>query len=130
MLDSAMFGYSTNSGSSASGESQRRLKDSARAAGASKRTEREVQFLEDRFERLSLVCMAMWSLMQDKTNVTEAELLERVQTIDLMDGRVDGKATKVGVVKCHQCDRPMSERHLRCIYCGAEKRASSAFDRV
>ncbi|MBB6428374.1 hypothetical protein HNQ40_000180 [Algisphaera agarilytica] len=130
MLDSAMFGYSTHSGSSSSGESQRRMKDKVREAGASRRTQRDVQFLEDRFERLSLVCMAMWSLLQDKTNLTEQDLLDRVQTIDLMDGQADGKATKVGVVKCHKCSRPMSERHMRCIYCGAEKRASSAFDRV
>ncbi len=128
MLDAAMFGYHHQE-SDQSAESKRMMAQ-ARAAGSSKRTERDVQFLEDRFERLSLVCMAMWSLLQDKTGATEEDLLERVHTIDMMDGRVDGKATKVGVVQCHKCDRPMSERHLRCIYCGADKRASSAFDRV
>lgn len=129
MLDSAMFGYSRHQDTAQARESERRVAQ-ARAAGRSKRTDREVQFLEDRFERLSLVCMAMWSLLQDKTGATEADLLERVQTIDLMDGRIDGKATKVGVVKCVKCDRPMSDRHLKCIYCGAEKQTSSAFDRV
>ena len=128
MLDSAMFGYKHSTAQSASDST--RLQTEIQSSSSSRKTQREVQFLEDRFERLSLVCMAMWSLMQDKTDVTEADLLERVQTIDLMDGQADGKATKVGVVKCHACGRPMSERHLRCIYCGAEKWASSAFDRV
>ncbi|MEO0515232.1 MAG: hypothetical protein AAF086_08060 [Planctomycetota bacterium] len=128
MLDSAMFGYKHTTGQHAPDST--RLQNEVRASASSRKTQREVQFLEDRFERLSLVCMAMWSLLQDKTNATEAELLERVQTIDLMDGRIDGKATKVGVVKCVKCDRPMSDRHMRCIYCGAEKQASSAFDRV
>lgn len=128
MIDSAMFGYSHDGspGSDISAD----LRAEARAAGSSKRTQREVKYLEDRFERLSLVCMAMWSLMQDKTDVTERDLLDRVQAIDLMDGRVDGKAKRMGVVKCGKCTRPMSDRHLRCIYCGADKPASSAFDRV
>ncbi|MEM9884031.1 MAG: hypothetical protein AAF800_14050, partial [Planctomycetota bacterium] len=85
MLNSAMFGYSRSGGGSG-----------PRAGGgaSSRRTQREVQYLEDRFERLSLVCMAMWSLLQDKTDLTEADLLERVQTIDLMDGQADAKAGK------------------------------------
>ncbi|MEO1235340.1 MAG: hypothetical protein AAFX76_00985 [Planctomycetota bacterium] len=120
----AMFGYARAQSASASASM------SGEARTESRRTARDVQFLEDRFERLSLVCMAMWSLIQDKTDLTEADLLERVQTIDLMDGQADGKAGKAGVVKCGACDRPMSERHLRCIYCGADKPAGSAFDRV
>ena len=128
MLNSAMFGYQHSTGQD--GPDSTKLQNEIAASAASRKTQREVQFLEDRFERLSLVCMAMWSLLQDKTGVTEAELLDRVKTLDLMDGRLDGKATKVGVVKCSKCDRPMSERHLRCIYCGAEKPAGSAFDRV
>ncbi|QQE11863.1 hypothetical protein JD969_20695 [Planctomycetota bacterium] len=85
--------------------------------------------LEDRIDRLSLVCMAMWSLLQDKTNLTEADLLERVRAIDLMDGVEDGKATKT-ISKCQSCGRTMSQRHQRCLYCGAEKLASSAFDKI
>ena len=89
-----------------------------------------MQYLEDRFERLSLVCMAMWSLLQDKTNLTEQDLLDRVQAIDLMDGQRDAKAATAGVSRCRKCDRPMAARHLRCIYCGADKPAGSAFDRI
>lgn len=128
MIDSAMFGY--KSGGSTGSEMSANIRAEARAGGANSRGAREVQYLEDRFERLSLVCMAMWSLLQDKTDLSEDDLMQRVQAIDLMDGRQDGKATKVGVVKCGSCDRPMSERHMRCIYCGADKSAGSAFDRV
>lgn len=128
MLDSAMFGYSH--GGSTGGEMGARMHAEAGAGASAKRAQRDVQYLEDRFERLSLVCMAMWSLLQDKTNLTEQDLLDRVQTIDLMDGVADAKVGKTGVVKCVKCARPMSERHLRCIYCGADKPAGSAFDRV
>ncbi|MEL7088300.1 MAG: hypothetical protein AAGL98_07635 [Planctomycetota bacterium] len=123
-----MFGYQHSSAQDSSDST--RLQNEIRSSSSSRKTQREVQFLEDRFERLSLVCMAMWSLLQDKTDLTEQDLLDRVQTIDLMDGVSDAKAGRTGVVKCVKCTRPMSERHLRCIYCGADKPAGSAFDRV
>lgn len=89
----------------------------------------DVALLEDRVERLTLVCMAMWSLLQDKTNLTEQDLSERVEVIDMMDGNPDGKASRT-VKKCHSCGRPMSMRHRRCLYCGADKLHTSAFDAV
>ena len=87
----------------------------------------DVRYLEDRVDRLSLICMAMWSLIQDKTSLTEQELIDRVKMIDLMDGVEDGKATRT-VSQCTKCDRPMNPRHKKCIYCGHEKLISSAFD--
>jgi hypothetical protein len=87
------------------------------------------RLLEDRLERLALICMAMWSLVQSETNLTEEDLLERVREIDMMDGTADGKITRQ-VVRCSKCDRPMSSRHTRCIYCGSENLVASAFDTV
>ena len=87
----------------------------------------DLRYLEDRVDRLSLICMAMWSLLQDKTKLTEEDLIERVKMLDLMDGQEDGKATRT-VSKCSRCDRPMNARHKKCIYCGHEKLISSAFD--
>ena len=85
--------------------------------------------LEDRFERLSLICMAMWTLIQSETNLTEEDLLRRVGEIDLMDGSADGRITR-SVTRCGRCDRPMSSRHTRCIYCGSEQLTASVFDTV
>jgi len=85
--------------------------------------------VEDRLERLTLVCMALWSLLQDKTNLTEQDLLDRVKLIDGIDGNPDGKATR-GVRSCPKCHRTMSPRHRKCLYCGAQEMVSSAFDTV
>jgi hypothetical protein len=87
------------------------------------------RLLEDRLERLALICMAMWSLIQSQTDLTEDDLLERVREIDLMDGVADGKITHQ-VCRCGTCDRPVSSRHTRCIYCGSEQLIASAFDSV
>lgn len=88
---------------------------------------RSTREIEDKLEKLTLVCMAMWSLLQDKTGVTEEQLLERVKTLDLMDGVLDGKAT-TSVATCPKCKRTMSPRHRRCLYCGYSKLVKSAFD--
>jgi len=121
MINPRIFGY---------GESVNSIY-SARDASAAESTARsakdDTHRLDDRLDRLSLVCLAMWSLIQDKTNVTEQDLLDRVKTLDLMDGVEDGKVTRT-VAKCSKCDRVMSTRHRRCLYCGAGKLIESAFD--
>ena len=125
MINPLMFGAA----GSGSGVSASAAGDAARARSAAGSAKRDVSYLEDRLERLSLVCMAMWSLLQDKTKLSEEDLLERVKMIDLMDGVEDGKATR-GAQKCHACNRVMSARHRKCLYCGAEKLAQSAFDAI
>lgn len=90
---------------------------------------RAAQQLEERVDKLIIICTAMWSLIQDKTSLTEKDLIDRVEAIDAADNVVDGKVTR-GVLRCHACNRAMSPRHNRCIFCGADRPVSSAFDRV
>ncbi len=91
------------------------------------RAHNDAQHIEQRLDRLVLANMAMWSLLQEKTGLTEQDLLDRVQEIDLADGQADGKAGKPPV-KCGECGRMMSPRHKRCLYCSAERQDYSAFD--
>ncbi|MGC9454759.1 MAG: hypothetical protein ACP5HU_07825 [Phycisphaerae bacterium] len=79
----------------------------------------ELKRVEDKLEKLTLVCMAMWSLLSEKTDLTEDQLTERVRQIDMQDGTSDGKVTR-SMKQCPQCGRTMSARHARCLYCGAE----------
>jgi hypothetical protein len=83
--------------------------------------------LEQRLEQLTLACMAMWSLLREKTNLTEEDLMQRVKQIDLADGQEDGKV-RTQTVQCPQCNRTMSRRHDKCIYCGSAKPSATAFD--
>jgi hypothetical protein len=83
--------------------------------------------VDHRLSKLSLICMAMWSLLREKTGLTEEELLERVKQIDLLDGKVDGQITPQ-IARCGQCNRVMNLRHKKCIYCGHERLVLSAFD--
>ena len=123
MIDGTMFGYD---GNMSSNYASSQASSASSAANAASRT---AQQIEERHERLSLVCMAMWSLLMDKTNLTEQDLIERMKLLDTIDGSADGKATRT-VQKCTACNRTLSPRHQKCLYCGQEKLASSAFDLV
>ena len=128
MLDSLLFGSRHSHMIQARADAGARA-DAARARTQAGQANREAAANDDRLDRLSLVCMAMWSLLQEKTGLTEEDLLARVELLDLMDGEADGKAT-VRVRPCGSCDRPLGPRHRRCIYCGTERSAGSAFDAV
>jgi len=106
-----------------------RIDSSTPPASIPPETRASVAHLQERVDNLVLINMAMWSLLRDKANLTEDDLMEKVRQIDLMDGVEDGKVTK-HVVKCSQCERVMSPRHKRCMYCGAQRLDSTAFDSV
>ena len=115
----------------ASSRASREATDRAASASDAAREARyAASDVERRLDKLSMVCMAMWSILQEKVKVTEEDLMERVKQIDLMDGEVDGKMKKRELAKCSQCGRIMSPRHPHCIYCGADKLNVGAFDDV
>ena len=86
--------------------------------------------LEGRIDRLSMICCAMWTVLQAHTDVTDADLAQMVQELDLSDGCLDGKANVRQVSPCAACNRPVANRHARCLYCGAPRRARGPFDAV
>lgn len=126
MLGGMGLGYSA---ARATRESVTMAGTAARAsAKATSATAKFVQ-LEERVEKLLLVNMAMWELIQECTNLTEEDLACKVKEIDLRDGVADGKKTNV-VKLCPKCNRTMSPKHSRCLYCGAEDLAAGTFDGI
>ena len=89
----------------------------AEAKGTARRVGGNVKVLEDRFERMLLASEAMWTLMRDKLGVTDTELVQRINDIDLSDGRLDGKVRKTAV-SCPSCGRTIARRFAKCMYCG------------
>ena len=100
-----------------------------RGAGKATTVSLDVQMLEDRVARLSLICAAMWELLSERTGLAEDDLIAKVHEIDIADGVADGKVSK-SVKKCPKCSRTVSVRHKWCLYCGEELVKSSAFDDV
>ena len=75
--------------------------------------------VERRMERLSLACQAMWELLEERTDLTEAELLARMQEVDLRDGKADGKIGRQ-VLECPSCGRKANTARAACLYCGTD----------
>ncbi|MBM4318823.1 MAG: hypothetical protein FJ125_02440 [Deltaproteobacteria bacterium] len=99
----------------------------ADSASASADAVVRVQELEDKLDRLALVCRALWSLLQETQGLGEEHLYQRVRELDLLDGQLDGRVRRTGR-KCGQCQRVMSNRHNRCMYCGADALVETVFD--
>ena len=104
-------------------------KGAVRASAKADAARRKESALEERLDRLALICRALWSFVQESQSLTEEDLLKRVESIDLLDGELDGKVKKEGK-KCSGCGRVMHQRHQRCLYCGAEKLVDTVFDMV
>ena len=69
-------------------------------------------------ERLLMITEALWTMLKDEHGYTDDQLIQKVQEVDMRDGRLDGKVSKQGPSKCPQCGRAMSVRRPTCMYCG------------
>ena len=72
--------------------------------------------VEERIGRLTLACTAMWELLRQRTGVTDQQLLEVIQEVDLRDGVLDGQR-KASPLTCPSCGRRNNRRHRTCMYC-------------
>lgn len=87
----------------------------------------DVEELKEKFDRLKLVTMAVWTFLKDEKNITEDALIERVREIDRLDGTADGKL-KLGVKKCAKCGRSLNPKFEKCLYCGHVTPVGSIFE--
>lgn len=69
----------------------------------------------------------MWELIRERTTLTDNDIEDRMQQIDLRDGKADGKM-QMPALKCTDCGRVISRRHARCLYCGAEFQKPHVFE--
>ncbi|MEK6674747.1 MAG: hypothetical protein AABZ47_03730 [Planctomycetota bacterium] len=81
--------------------------------------DRGVDALEAKLNRTLLTCEALWTLLREKLNLTDVELVDRINALDLSDGRLDGRMRKTPV-SCPACKRALSPRMPKCLYCGQE----------
>ena len=89
----------------------------ARAESGARNAQREVKHLRSSLGKTMLICEALWELLRDKTNLTEADLHKKMYEIDMRDGVLDGKNQRQAV-QCPDCGRTVSPRHPACVYCG------------
>ena len=84
--------------------------------------------LESKIETLALACQSLWEILRDTTDLTEDKLEDKMEEIDLRDGRLDGRLSKVADA-CMKCGRKTSRRRSTCLYCGASTEGAEVFGR-
>jgi hypothetical protein len=89
----------------------------------------ELKAYRQALDKMLLINRAMWEIMAEKMGMDEDYLMDKVNEIDLRDGKKDGKLTK-DVAKCRSCGRNLMKGHERCLYCGKDISGADAFDRV
>jgi hypothetical protein len=89
----------------------------------------KVTRLEISIDRLLLINRALWEIIQERFQLTEEILKDKVSEIDLRDGKLDGRLKK-GVKKCDRCNRMLNPRHKTCIFCGYPVQDVDVFDEV
>ncbi|MFN0244072.1 MAG: hypothetical protein ACKVWV_14370 [Planctomycetota bacterium] len=76
----------------------------------------DVELLERQVAQLTLFSRAVWELAKERLGCTDAEVLARMQALD---ARADAAAANQAPPRtCAACQRTVSSRHSRCLYCG------------
>jgi len=66
-----------------------------------------------------MITRALWEILQQHHGYTDDQLEEMIKTIDMRDGRLDGKEAKsTERPKCAGCGRAIMKRQTKCLYCG------------
>lgn len=74
--------------------------------------------LEGKVDHLALITQALWELLRERTNLSDADVEAKMAEIDARDGRRDGRITGQ-MQTCDHCGRPTHSRQRTCLYCGA-----------
>ena len=103
------------------------MQQQTKIAGAERTAERammkadryaaDIAEMRRHMDRLSLACQAMWELLRDHTDFTEAHLDAKILEIDGRDGKVDGKIA-MQQVTCPSCGSASHSKRASCVICG------------
>ncbi|MGL6162209.1 hypothetical protein [Microbulbifer sp.] len=97
-------------------DNQQRSSDAKNDAASALRSARE---LEDKVDRLSLLCHALFEELERTTGFSETQLKEKMIEIDLRDGKLDGKFDPSVGKSCPDCGHQIKRSRPNCFWCGA-----------
>jgi hypothetical protein len=83
--------------------------------------------INQKIDKLSLCCQAMWELLRDHSDLTEEDIDAKVIEIDNRDGKSDGTIS-AQMIYCSSCGRPSNTNRSNCVICGAELNKPHKFD--
>ena len=78
--------------------------------------------LEQRYERMKLVSLALWQLLKSHTGLTDADLKQYI-----LDGRIDSKGA---AMDCPTCKRRILKSAVVCPWCSERTRSGTLSRRL
>jgi len=72
--------------------------------------------LKKRHDKMALACQALLEIVQDRLEVSDKEIEEKILEVDLRDGQADGKMG-MQIVECSNCGRKTNTKRGSCFYC-------------
>lgn len=69
--------------------------------------------LEERFDKLSVITMALWSLLKEKNGLSDDDLSKEIAVVEAKRQQEAAEQP----LSCPQCGRAMLARARRCLYC-------------
>ncbi len=69
-------------------------------------------------ERLYFITEALWRILREKHGLDDLEIVRQITTIDLEDGKLDGRKAKTPPQPCPKCGRVLGKQRTKCMYCG------------
>ena len=77
----------------------------------------EIALLRQELDRTTLIVQAMWEMLKKKHGANEEEMIAMIEAVDMLDGKIDGKPTRLPET-CPECTRPVSIATHTCFFCG------------
>ena len=92
-------------------------KETQAATEAASQAQREAARLREDLDHLTLITVALWELLKQKCQLSDADLMAMVRTVDEQDGKIDGRYVRMAEL-CPKCNRPVTISNNQCAYCG------------
>ncbi len=89
----------------------------------------EIKALRGAIDKMLLINRALWEIIAEKNGLSDEYLTEKVNEIDLRDGKLDGKVT-AAVRQCASCGKTIFAGHQKCLYCGTECGSANPLDAI
>lgn len=88
------------------------------AMTSAQRAMTNVTLLSADVDRLLMITEALWTLLKEQHGYSDEELQQRIEQIDMRDGKLDGKSASDEAPVCGKCGRTTMKRRASCLYCG------------
>lgn len=95
-----------------------------------RKAERSLQMLkldiDEKIDRLALICQAMWELTIENSNISQQDLLNKTRKLGLFTISFSRELENIPK-KCVKCGKTVSPKYKKCIYCGSSEFLDSTF---